>query len=116
MRNIFYDTFYLTHRQQLTRAAALRGASLLLYFLLYLFEDKVMELAAHGRWYFIVPIVIAFVYSFAHGNFTAHFGTYSVLRRRNKKRRTVMDLAHHFRISTRCTSSICWSSALSVGW
>jgi hypothetical protein len=59
--------------KQLTRAALYGAASLLLYFLLYLFEDKVMELAAHGRWYFIVPIVIAFVYSFAHGNFTAHF-------------------------------------------
>lgn len=59
--------------KQLTRTALYGFSSLLLYFLLYLFEDKFMEFAAHGRWYFIVPIVIAFVFSFAHGNFTAHF-------------------------------------------
>ena len=73
LRNIFMTRSISRTGKQLTRAALYGAASLLLYFLLYLFEDKVMELAAHGRWYFIVPIVIAFVYSFAHGNFTAHF-------------------------------------------
>jgi len=47
--------------------------SLVLYALLYLFEDFLEEVTARGRWYFLIPVGIAFLFSFVHGNFTAHF-------------------------------------------
>jgi len=47
--------------------------SLVLYILLYLFEDSILDLSSRGRWYFLLPILAAFVFSFMHGNFTAHF-------------------------------------------
>jgi hypothetical protein len=53
-------------------------ASAGLYLLLYLFSDKLPELAAATRQgvhkiYALVPIVIALVFSFVHGAFTGHF-------------------------------------------
>jgi hypothetical protein len=59
--------------KQVTKTVLYGAVTLVLYFLLYLFENQAMEYAAHGRWYFIVPIAIAFVFSYAHGSFTAHF-------------------------------------------
>jgi len=47
--------------------------SLTLYVLLYLFEDEILDQVANGRWYFLIPILAAFAFSFIHGNFTAHF-------------------------------------------
>jgi len=48
-------------------------ASLACYVLLYLFEDSIVTLTRSGRWYFLLPISAAFVFSFVHGNFTSHF-------------------------------------------
>jgi hypothetical protein len=45
----------------------------LLYFLLYWFEDLILEWSKHGGWYFLVPILMAFTFSLVHGNFTSHF-------------------------------------------
>jgi hypothetical protein len=59
--------------RQLTKTVGFGLTSAALYAMLYLFEDKVMELAAHGDWYFIVPILIAFAFSYVHGAFTGHF-------------------------------------------
>lgn len=47
--------------------------SIALYFLLYQFADVILELSKQGHWYFSVPIVIAFIFSFVHGHFTGHF-------------------------------------------
>jgi hypothetical protein len=55
------------------RAVLFGIAALTLYFLLYLFEDSIMAITSHGRWYFLVPVAIAFVFSFVHGNFTSYF-------------------------------------------
>ena len=44
-----------------------------LYFLLYLFSEQITELSKQGRWYFMVPMTIAFVFSIVHGNFTGYF-------------------------------------------
>lgn len=44
-----------------------------LYTGLYLNETEIVQWTAEGKWTFIVPIVIAFVFSFAHGNFTGEF-------------------------------------------
>lgn len=59
--------------RQLTRMVVFGLISVACYALLYLFEDHVMEVAAHGGWYFIVPILIAFAFSAVHGTFTGHF-------------------------------------------
>ena len=57
----------------MTRTALFGFASVALYFLLYLFEDSILAFTSRGGWYFIAPIVIAFVFSYFHGAFTAYF-------------------------------------------
>jgi len=47
--------------------------SVALYFCLYLFADQILEVSKQGKWYFIVPIAIAFTFSLVHGNFTGQF-------------------------------------------
>lgn len=47
--------------------------SIVLYLLLYLLEEPLLNLSKQGHWYFIVPIAIAFTFSLVHGNFTGHF-------------------------------------------
>ena len=47
--------------------------SIALYILLYIFEEDVLELSKAGRWNFIIPMIIAFVFSVVHGNFTGQF-------------------------------------------
>ena len=55
----------------------LGAASAGLYFLLFLFSDRLSELAAATRAgekiYALVPLVVAMVFSFVHGAFTGHF-------------------------------------------
>jgi len=56
----------------------LGAASAGLYILLFVFSDKLPELAAMTRQgehklYALVPIAIALVFSFVHGAFTGHF-------------------------------------------
>ena len=46
---------------------------LILYFLLYVLEEPLLRLSSLGRWYFIVPIALAFIFSLAHGVFTSRF-------------------------------------------
>ena len=55
------------------RAIRYGFVSLVLYFLLYFFEDYILHFTSQGGWYFIAPIVIAFVFSYFHGTFTSHF-------------------------------------------
>ena len=59
--------------KQVTRAAVFGLVSVALYFLLYFFEDAILEFTSHGDWYFIAPVAVAFLFSYVHGNFTAHF-------------------------------------------
>ncbi len=59
--------------KQVTRAALFGLVSVVLYFLLYLFEDEILKFTSQGGWYFITPVAVAFLFSFIHGNFTAHF-------------------------------------------
>lgn len=59
--------------KMMTRASLYGLVSLALYFLLYFFEDAILEFTSRGNWYFIAPVAIAFVFSFFHGAFTSHF-------------------------------------------
>lgn len=47
--------------------------SVVLYLLLYLYADSILEYSRRGHWFFVVPVGIAFVFSVVHGNFTGHF-------------------------------------------
>ncbi len=59
--------------KMITRAAIYGIISLVLYFLLYFFEDYILAFTSRGGWYFIAPVIIAFVFSYFHGSFTSHF-------------------------------------------
>ncbi len=64
----------VAHRgKQFTKMLAYGLASLALYFILYFFEDEILAFSSRGRWYFIVPVAAAFIFSLAHGNFTSQF-------------------------------------------
>jgi len=47
--------------------------SVFFYFLLYHFNDQILDASKQGGWYFIVPILIAFSFSVVHGAFTGYF-------------------------------------------
>ena len=66
------STFKISGRQ-VTKLALYGLPTVGLYTLLYAFEDSLLALTAQGGWLFVVPVTIAFVISFVHGGFTAHF-------------------------------------------
>jgi hypothetical protein len=47
--------------------------SAILYFGLYYFEEPILNWTKEGGLYFIVPVIIAFLFSFVHGAFTTYF-------------------------------------------
>ncbi|HHB93492.1 MAG TPA: hypothetical protein ENK59_09815 [Thioploca sp.] len=55
------------------QTAILAIFSAFLYFLLYYWSDYIMNRSQQGGWYFIIPVIIAFIFSFAHGTFANHF-------------------------------------------
>jgi hypothetical protein len=57
-----------------------------LYYLLYHFEDGILELSRQGRWNFVVPLAIAFVFSIVHGNFTGQFWELFGIRAKTTKK------------------------------
>jgi hypothetical protein len=44
-----------------------------LYAVLFLAEDPILRLSTQGGWMFVLPLIIAFLFSFVHGAFTANF-------------------------------------------
>ncbi|NGZ05820.1 MAG: hypothetical protein G8237_05630 [Magnetococcales bacterium] len=44
-----------------------------LYAVLLLFEQPILAWSTRGGWYFIIPVAIAFLFSWVHGQFTAAF-------------------------------------------
>lgn len=68
----------MSERKKTAVATAVFGVgSLALYLLLFAYSNELVTLATETRqgqkWLFIVPIVIAFVFSWVHGSFTGHF-------------------------------------------
>ena len=57
----------------LTRTLIYGVSSLALYFLLYRYNATILDYSRHGHWFFFVPILIAFMFSLVHGNFTGQF-------------------------------------------
>ncbi len=66
-----------THKKPLAATLIYGVASLVLYTLLLINSDLFVEWAQrtrHGeKWLFIIPVVVAFIFSYFHGHFTGHF-------------------------------------------
>ena len=60
-------------KRAVTRTLIYGVISIVLYTLLYLYNGDILALSKEGRWNFIIPMVIAFVFSLVHGNFTGQF-------------------------------------------
>jgi hypothetical protein len=57
----------------ITNTVLLGLSSALLYLLLYLGAERILEWSEHGHWAITIPIGIAFLFSIVHGAFTSHF-------------------------------------------
>ncbi|MFN3077651.1 MAG: hypothetical protein ABT940_12370 [Alphaproteobacteria bacterium] len=55
------------------KLVSLGGLTLLLYAALFNYETSILEITGKGGWSFILPVSIAFVFSFFHGAFTGRF-------------------------------------------
>lgn len=55
------------------KAIGLGMLSLALYWGLYVFHVPILEFTERGGWFFIVPVTIAFLFSYVHGAFTSAF-------------------------------------------
>ena len=44
-----------------------------LYVALFALEEQILAITSQGRWTVVIPITIAFLLSYTHGNFTAAF-------------------------------------------
>jgi hypothetical protein len=63
------------------------GLSCLLYGLLFRYEEQILAWTAKGRWYFALPVAVAFVFSLVHGAFTGCFWEALGLRARDARER-----------------------------
>jgi hypothetical protein len=64
----------ITSKQPTLLKTAILGLITLSLFALLLVEQRsIIELTSRGHWLFVVPIGIAFMFSFMHGKFTSHF-------------------------------------------
>jgi hypothetical protein len=59
--------------QETGRLIAFGAVTALLYVLLFAFEEQLLAITSRGRWTFFIPVAIAFLLSYTHGNFTATF-------------------------------------------
>jgi hypothetical protein len=55
------------------RLVAYGAITAVLYTLLFIFEDRILEVTGKGGWSFLIPMAIAFALSYTHGTFTASF-------------------------------------------
>ena len=60
--------------------------SIALYTTLLLKQDLVNSTFAQGGWYALLPIIMAFVFSYFHGSFTGHFWTVLGIEAARKKK------------------------------
>ncbi|CAA6604143.1 conserved hypothetical protein [Rhodospirillaceae bacterium LM-1] len=67
------------------RTILLGVVSLILYVVLFSNEAAILELSLSGGWGFVVPIAIAFLFSFVHGAFTGGFWDMLGLKAQTRK-------------------------------
>ncbi len=75
----------MENQRALTKTVIYGTLSVTLYFLLYLFSEQIIELSRQGGRYFMIPIVIAFIFSVVHGNFTGYFWDLLGIKAKTKK-------------------------------
>lgn len=68
---------------RVARVAALGVLVALLYWLLFIYEGQILELTSQGKWFFVVPVGIALVFSLIHGTFTGYFWDVLGLKAKN---------------------------------
>ncbi len=56
-----------------------------MYFLLWLFEKPIIHYSQQGKWFFLIPLVIAFAFSLVHGAFTGYFWDALGIKAKTKK-------------------------------
>ena len=59
--------------RKIARTVAFGIVTLILYVCLFVMERPILERSSEGGWYFLIPVAIAFVFSYAHGAFTGYF-------------------------------------------
>ena len=60
-------------KRYLLKTAILGLVTLSLFALLLIEQGALIELTSKGHWLFVLPVGIAFMFSFMHGKFTANF-------------------------------------------
>ena len=70
----------------LAKAAVFGVLSIVLYALLFIYEEPIIANFARGGFFAFLPIAVAFLISYVHGSFTGSF--WSVLGIEASKRRT----------------------------
>jgi len=79
---LYYKTYCYLTKGEMTHMAQtnvviqtiiLGSLSAILIFLFYYFEAPILDWTKQGGWYFIIPIIIAFIFSFVHALFVSHF-------------------------------------------
>ncbi len=66
--------FITSFASRLVAKVVLFGSgSLGLYLALFLLGDWIIHFTVQGGWYFLIPVGIAFLFSYIHGSFTDHF-------------------------------------------
>lgn len=58
---------------QLVKVIALGITVAVFYSLLFVYEHEILDSTKNGGWTFVIPISIAFIFSWAHGAFTGEF-------------------------------------------
>lgn len=61
------------NREGMIKLLGFGVVSLVLYTMLYLYADQILEFSARGGWFFILPVALALIFSFAHGAFVSAF-------------------------------------------
>ncbi len=76
-----------TTRKKPVAAMIVMGiVSIALYTTLLMKQDMINSTFAQGGWYALLPIIVAFVFSYFHGGFTGHFWTVLGVEAARKKR------------------------------
>ena len=76
-----------TTRKKPVAAMVVMGiVSIALYTTLLMKQDLINSTFAQGGWYALLPIIVAFVFSYFHGGFTGHFWTVLGVEAARKKK------------------------------
>ncbi len=70
----------------LTRTLIYGAISAILYLMLYLYNEEILARSRQGEWNFLLPLLIALLFSTVHGNFTGQFWELFGIRAKSTKK------------------------------